>query len=178
MTRLESERGVTAGFLQGCCGDIRPALIREGEFYRGGQADVRELGDVLAGAVLSRLSEPLDEHSLAPVQSSRTQLPLEFEDGSQPPAPMELSCFGLALGLSFITFNAEMVVAYGFLAKLLGLLPLAYTNGIIGYVTTALQLEEGGYESRGAFPYFNMPAAFSSTTESAMRDAIAEAAAR
>jgi hypothetical protein len=172
MSRIEAERGIIAGFLQGCCGDVRPALIRDGAFYRGGQYEVRQLGDSLAHAVLNRLSKPLDEHPPAAIHSFAVQLPLEFENGSQPPAQMEMSCLRLTQNLAFITFNAEMVGAYGFLAKQLGVLPLAYSNGMIGYVTTALQLAEGGYESRGAFPYFNMPAAFSPATESAVRAAI------
>lgn len=172
MSRIEAERATIAGFLQGCCGDIRPPLIRDGAFYRGTQADVQALGDKLADAVLARLTQPLDEHRPAPVEAFESQLPLEFETGAQPPATLAMSCFRIAERLSFITFNAEMVVAYGFHARQFGLLPLGYTNGMIGYVSAAAQLVEGGYESRGSVPYFHLPAAFALGTESAVRAAI------
>jgi hypothetical protein len=87
-----------------------------------------------------------------------------------------MTCVRVAAGLCFITCNAEVVVEFGFLARKCGLIPLGYTNGMIGYVTTARQLEEGGYESRGAFPYFRMPAPFSNATESLLCTAIIDSA--
>jgi hypothetical protein len=78
--------------------------------------------------------------------------------------------FGDQLG--FFTFNAEMVVEYGLLVKRRLLLPLAYTGGMIGYVTTEQQLAEGGYEAREAFRYFGMPGPFAVSTESRIRRAI------
>lgn len=175
MARLDAERGSIAGFLQGFCGDVRPALIRDGAFYRGGQQEVRQLGDLLADAVRSRLAEGLALASPASLCSLVRSVELPFEGSRHSPIIAEMTCVRIASGLSFLTCNAEVVVEYGFLAKRCGMLPLGYTNGMIGYVTTARQLEEGGYESRGAFPYFRMPAPFSTATESLLRAAIGDA---
>jgi hypothetical protein len=81
----------------------------------------------------------------------------------------------LAPDLGFITFNAETVVEYGLFVKRHfrgAVLPLGYTNGMIGYVTTERQLIEGGYESREAFRYFAMPGPFHASTERRVKQAI------
>ena len=174
MARLDAGRGSVAGFLQGFCGDVRPALIKDGEFYRGGQEEVRQLGDLLADAVQARLAAGLDPRPTAPLRSFLIRVELPFEE-SHPPVAAEMTCVRIASGLCFVTCNAEIVVEYGFLARKCGLIPLGYTNGMIGYVTTARQLEEGGYESRGAFPFFGMPAPFSLDAESVLRTAIIDA---
>lgn len=173
MARLEAERVCTAGFLQGFCGDVRPSLIRDGAFYRGGQEEVQQLGDVLAAAVGTRLSEGLSLRSPAPLRSFSTEVELAFEEPGHAPVAIEMTCLRIAAGLSILTCNAEMVVEYGILAKQMGMIPVGYTNGMIGYVTTARQLEEGGYESRGAFPYFRMPAPFARDTEARIQTAMA-----
>lgn len=92
-----------------------------------------------------------------------------------PSVPLKMSRVVLAQNLGILTFNAEMVVEYGlFVKQQLGgaFLPLAYSNGMIGYVTTERQLAEGGYESRDAFRYFGMPGPFAPSTESRVRKAI------
>lgn len=175
MARLEAERGSIAAFLQGFCGDVRPALIRDGAFYRGGQEEVRQLGDRLANAVQTHLTQGLGPRTAVPLHSFTRQVGLPFEDGEFAPVTAELTGVRLAEGVSLLTCNAEVVVEYGLLAKLSGMLPLGYTNGMIGYITTARQLEEGGYESRGAYPYFGMPAPFSTSCEALLRKAITDA---
>ena len=88
---------------------------------------------------------------------------------------MKMALIRLAENLGFLTFNAEVVVEYGLFVKELSggnVLPLAYSNGMIGYVTTEQQLEEGGYESREAFRYFGMPGPFAASTERRLRKAI------
>lgn len=175
MARLESAFGCVSGFLQGFCGDVRPALVRDGAFYRGGQEEVRELGDVLAGAVEGL---PLEELTRAVLGSFVVAVAVPFEDPQFAPVTAEMSCVQLAQGLALLTCNAEMVVAYGLFAKQCGWLPVGYTNGMIGYVPTAQQLEEGGYEARGAFPYFHMPAAFAAEAEGRIRAAMEDAAKR
>lgn len=43
--------------LQGFCGDVRPALIKDGAFYRGTFEEVAELGEKLADTYISALEE-------------------------------------------------------------------------------------------------------------------------
>jgi hypothetical protein len=181
MEDIESQLGneAIAAYLQGCCGDIRPALIREGEFYRGDAEDVRRLGSELSRVVLDVLSRGMDTCEPASCSSIAQELALFFEvDESHfgtPGVLLKMSRVVLAQNLGLLTFNAEMVVEYGLFVKQRSagtLLPLAYSNGMIGYVTTELQLAEGGYESREAFPYFRMPGPFAAATESRIRKAI------
>lgn len=82
-------------------------------------------------------------------------------------ARFEAMCLAIADGLTLVAMNGEMVVEYGLFIKRAGdhFLPLAYSNGMAGYITTARQLEEGGYEPRESVPYFGMPAPFDAGTE-------------
>ncbi|WP_135556875.1 hypothetical protein [Paenibacillus cymbidii] len=97
--------------------------------------------------------------------------------GLQPWLPFEATVLAVADGLSLLGMNAEAVVAYGLLAKRLSagaVLPLGYTNGMIGYVVTAAMLDEGGYEPVASTIYFAMPAPFAREAEAIVRDTLAE----
>lgn len=85
----------------------------------------------------------------------------------RPHTGFEATCLAIADGLTFVAMNGEMMVEYGFFIKQAGAqyLPLAYSNGMAGYITTARQLEEGGYEPRESVPYFGLPAPFDAGTE-------------
>lgn len=82
-------------------------------------------------------------------------------------APLEITRLSIAEKLTLTAMNAEMVVSYGLFVKNLGkgLIPVAYSNGMIGYVTTAQQLDEGGYEPCESVPYFGNPAPFDHSVE-------------
>jgi hypothetical protein len=176
MTEIERQgnHGIVAGYLQGCCGDIRPALVRDDQFYRGDAGDVRRLGTELTDAISSVLRGPMDACEPASYSEFEVGVPLAFENTHET-VQMAMTFVRLAPNLGFLTFNAEMVVDYGLSVKnhLRGaILPLGYTNGMIGYVTTERQLIEGGYESREAFRYFAMPGPFHVTTERQVKQAI------
>lgn len=207
MEKLERELancGAIAAFLQGCCGDVRPALVKEERFYRGDEEDVARLGSELADAVLHAMQQPMEQLEIVPLQSRNSAVPLPFdqlpdeamlrqwehEEGYlgewsrlmlsepsrlAPTIPLRLSFVQLAHGLAFIAMNGEVVVDYGLYVKELTkkqVLPLAYSNGMIGYVPTAKQLEEGGYESKDSFYYFGLPAPFSDELETRIKEGI------
>jgi Neutral/alkaline non-lysosomal ceramidase, N-terminal len=182
MEAIENElgNGAIAGYLQGCCGDVRPALIdKDGEFYRGGEEDVRRLALQLAEVVSATLARPMEfcPSMSCTVGSSDLALSMEPQGSS---ATLRITRIMLAPNLGFLTFNAEMVVEYGLFVKQVSagsILPVGYSNGMIGYVTTKRQLGEGGYESREAFRYFNMPGPFVASTERTIRKAIITLAA-
>jgi hypothetical protein len=70
--------------------------------------------------------------------------------------------------VSLLTTNAEMVAQYGLFVKrqfAARILPVAYSNGMIGYVPTAEQLNEGGYEAIDSHYYFGLPAPFARSVE-------------
>lgn len=86
--------------------------------------------------------------------------------------PMELAVLEVAEGLSFLSVGAELMVEYGlFLKETFGgeVLPLPYSNGMIGYVPTARQVREGGYEADESTLYFALPAPFTPELESKVR---------
>lgn len=195
MELIEQELGEasTAMFVQGCCGDIRPALIKEGRFYSGHDEQVRDLGGQLYREVIRILGEamlPLSNTTLATervecplvytdiptleelqekVQSDDpwirrwAQLLLEHPEWLQDSIPLDLVRFDIAEGLSLLSMNAEMVIRYGLYIKEKSdraVLPLAYTNGVLGYVPTAEQIAEGGYEAGASHIYFGLCSPF------------------
>jgi hypothetical protein len=189
--------GAIVSYLQGCCGDIRPDLVRDGEFYRGSDEDVRRLGGTLSDEVLRVLAEPMKplaaielswrscavrlpyqqlpgrdklqslKHQQGVVGQWSTLLldePFRIYDG----ASLELSMLHIADGLSFLALNGEVVTAYGTFVKNETegqVLPLAYSNGMIGYIPTAQQVAEGGYEALESTRYFGLPAPFEASLE-------------
>ena len=99
-----------------------------------------------------------------------------LEDSSlrQPSATLAMRRLDIADQLSLLTTNAEVVVEYGLFAKALsgGVLPVTCCNGMIGYVPTAAQIAEGGYEPDGSTRYFLLPSRFSPVIERDVRQAI------
>lgn len=199
MERVEKSVGhsVMTTYLQGCCGDIRPALIHDDEFMDGTSEDVDALGETLARQVMDILNKPMERlvpqlheirlrqirlplatlpnqedlqrlHTEAGVLSEWSQLLLNNPSRLQPDAELELCWLRIADGLSFIGINGEPVLQYGLAIKQLSggkALPLGYTNGMIGYIPTAEQLAEGGYESMESYYYFGLPGPFSHEAE-------------
>ncbi|MFB6465407.1 neutral/alkaline non-lysosomal ceramidase N-terminal domain-containing protein [Cytobacillus sp. Hz8] len=209
MEKLEgqySDQNVVAGFLQGFCGNIRPALIQNGVFYRGDDSHVVKNGLILLNEVNRVLEIGMKQISTNPIKIIRKTVNLPF---SVVPGPEEIREKGLngsvyrewaqlllegkkeipsyaKLNISYIQFaenlcflaaNAEMVVEYGIFAKeILGdhLLPIGYTNGMIGYIPTEKQLEEGGYEPVESTYYFGLPSQFSPEIEGIIKEVIAQ----
>ncbi|WP_135557273.1 neutral/alkaline non-lysosomal ceramidase N-terminal domain-containing protein [Paenibacillus cymbidii] len=99
----------------------------------------------------------------------------------KPAAALTLHGLKLADGLAFLAMDGEIVVEYGLHVKRLsggGVLPLGYTGGMVGYVPTAQQIAEGGYESKDSAPLFGLPAPFSPQIEEELRARIGELIAR
>ncbi|GAA3408515.1 neutral/alkaline non-lysosomal ceramidase N-terminal domain-containing protein [Paenibacillus hodogayensis] len=206
--RLEATLGcgTVVSFLQGCTGNIRPALHRENKFYAGSERDVARLGRALANEVERVLAMPMQPLAAAPVTGRRIVAQLPFQtvptqaeiDGAiaqggvraewgeklRSPSgklgthiPFELTFIRLAEQLSFLAMDGEVVLEYGdYIKRLAGnrTLPMGYSNGMVGYVPTAAQIAEGGYEGKESAVYFALPAAFAPETEIIIRQAIEE----
>jgi len=196
--------GTIASYMQGCCGDIRPALVRDDAFYRGTDEDVERLGGALSEEVLRVLNRPMKP--LVPTQlawrSEIVRLPLQRmpereelealkdEEGivgqwsalllDEPFrlcdfVPLQLSVLHIADGLSFLALDGEVVMEYGKFVKTRSggrILPLAYSNGMVGYIPTALQVSEGGYEAKESVRYFGLPAPFDDSLEKLICDGL------
>lgn len=82
--------------------------------------------------------------------------------------PLRMTLWKISSNLSFLTFNAEVVAEYGLQLKEKydgKIIPLPYSNGMIGYVPTANQISEGGYEAIESCSYFALPSPFSKEIE-------------
>ncbi|WP_020579857.1 hypothetical protein [Actinopolymorpha alba] len=202
--------GVVVGFLQGCCGDINPALVRDGGFGNGGDAEIAAFGGALAAAVRQVLDRPMTElgggegAAAASVRTEAVNLPLRRPEAAELEAlreesgiwgewarwllaeparlvdqvPLRLTRLDLADGLALLGFDAEVTVAYGHYVKERSasrVLPLGYTNGMIGYVVTAEQLRAGGYEPDQSYPYVYRAGRFAPEVEERVKAAIDQA---
>ncbi|TMV52996.1 hypothetical protein FE783_02080 [Paenibacillus mesophilus] len=204
--RLEATfgRGTVVSFLQGCTGNIRPALHRDDKFYSGTEEEVAKSGRLLANEVERVLDGTMEELAALPVSGRRIVVQLPFQTlpteaeideriakggalaewgmklRSNPEKlrshiPFELTRIKLADGLSFLAMDGEVVLEYGDYAKELSgdrTLAMGYSNGMIGYVPTASQIAEGGYEGKDSSVYFALPAPFAPETETIIRKAI------
>ncbi|MGG4034727.1 glucosamine-6-phosphate deaminase [Paenibacillus cisolokensis] len=68
--------GAVAAYLQGYCGDVRPALIRDGAFCRGSADDAERLGIRLAEAVLRVLERPMEPLAASELRWEELIVPL------------------------------------------------------------------------------------------------------
>ncbi|GAA3405540.1 neutral/alkaline non-lysosomal ceramidase N-terminal domain-containing protein [Paenibacillus hodogayensis] len=104
---------------------------------------------------------------------------LRNPDGRPDRLLLELTRLDVAEGLSLLAMNAEVVVEYGLYVKAVSagnVLPLPYSNGMIGYVPTQKQIAHGGYEPVLSTYYFHMPGRFDESVEDAMRAGLADMA--
>ncbi|XID95743.1 neutral/alkaline non-lysosomal ceramidase N-terminal domain-containing protein [Paenibacillaceae bacterium WGS1546] len=94
----------------------------------------------------------------------------------RPDIPLRLVSLTLAEGVSLLAANAEIVAEYGLYLQELApgrqVLGLGYTNGMIGYIPTAAQIAEGGYESFWSTPYFLLPSPFDPEVEEKVRSGL------
>ncbi|WP_408008526.1 neutral/alkaline non-lysosomal ceramidase N-terminal domain-containing protein [Pseudalkalibacillus sp. A8] len=93
---------------------------------------------------------------------------LENQNRLIPEATLKLVLVEFGEDLSFLTMNGEMVVDYGLFIKKEfsnNVLPLPYSNGMIGYIPTSQQIIEGGYESKEWIYFFGVPSHFSRSIE-------------
>lgn len=82
----------------------------------------------------------------------------------------------LSEDLSLIAANGELSVEYGLWVKQETgnrTLPLGYSNGMIGYVPTANQVHEGGYEGIDAIYLLGTPAPYEDNLEQKIKDRMA-----
>lgn len=194
---------LVAAYLQGCCADVRPALIKEDKFYRGSAEDVKRLGiqlsDIVEGALSSQaklIQNPKlcahVEHILLPLNkvptfeeikkaSLKTGITGEWGrilcsklSSITAEVPFEVMMVKFADDLILMGFSGEIAVEYGLKIKQMNdkVIPLGYTNGMTGYIPTAQQINEGGYEAKDAALYFARPAPFHSDVEKIIFNAV------
>ncbi len=169
---------VTAGFLQGCCGDIRANCTYIGnKRFRGGQVeDIRIFGAALGEKVASIVCSA--SASFPPAINGWTKevrLPLDKEGGH---ALLPLQRLDLAEKVTLIGLGGEPVVDHGYFIKWLRpgtyTVPVGYANAVVAYLPTARLFVEGGYETHTSVRYFSLPAPFHPSVETAIQGSIRE----
>lgn len=197
----ELERAVGGGaicaYLQGTCGDINPCQHGgDAQVVELGRRLARDVNSVLTGtmrrvgsvplrAIWTSVALPLQALPEREYLESLTDEPGVMGEWSRKllamqneiPASRSLEMTGLALaeGFTLLAMNAEIVVEYGLYLKSVShrrVLPIAYSDGMIGYIPTAGQLEEGGYEPIDSTYYFGLPAPFTPEVEARLKEAL------
>lgn len=167
------------------------------EIVRRGRALAAAVLDLVDGLRESLAPTPIDAETLTvALPFARVPTQEELQTASQQPgvtgewgramlaeparvAPTidaHLQRLDIAGGLSLLGVDAEVVVEYGLYVKALSrghVLPVGYCHGSLGYIPTARQLAEGGYEADGSTPYLLLPSRFAPEIEELMRAGIA-----
>ncbi|MDF2814994.1 MAG: hypothetical protein K0Q81_1194 [Paenibacillus sp.] len=80
MDRLEAELGggAVCGYLQSCCGDVRPHLVRDGKFVYGDESDVIKLGEQLFASVISVMKAPMQLLPTSAFITRQVSVPLKL----------------------------------------------------------------------------------------------------
>lgn len=181
LRRVEQNlEGVCAAFLPGCFGDVRPRILTEDgtKFCAATYADVEKFGNALGDEVVRAVQQGLSSPALhSHVSYAASVLSLPLQDNPEK-IPLTLQRIQLADELSLIAMGGEMGVDYGHWIKALSpqetIIPVGYSNGLIGYVCPEHQYKEGGFEPYLSCEAYNLPAPFVANSEGLVHDAIRE----
>jgi|LFRM01.1.fsa_nt_gb hypothetical protein len=166
----------SVGFLAGCFGDVRPncTVIGAKRFRRGLPEEVTIFGHAL-GAEVSRSVKKSAAKLTSHLYSNAEGLDLPLADGSHT-APFNIHRLDLARELTLIGMSGEVCCDYGLFIKNLQpwrhMIPVAYCNGLIGYIAPARYFPEGGYEPDTSAQVYNLPAPFDPAIEQIIQNSI------
>jgi Neutral/alkaline non-lysosomal ceramidase, N-terminal len=192
------------GFLQGTCGDINPYMIGDWHGLAAVREAGRRVAEEAERTLALRM-KPIETATLrarrytaelpyeyvpspeqlmtllqegAPLEREWAEFLLNHPERIHSSATFEATRLDIGEGRSLLFMNGEMSVGFGLFVKSESngsVTPVAYSNGMIGYVTTALQLQEGGYEPRESVLYFGLPAPFGDQAETAVLQVLKKA---
>ncbi len=178
--RLEKEfSGAACGFLPGCFGDVRPActLVGGKQFRRGTPQDVAAFGNALGDEVARVVYSIADSEAALHephISGARTDLQLPLVDGSS--AELSVQRLDFAPDLALVAMGGEICVDYGHWIKAMRpgktTLPVGYSNGLVGYISSERMFPEGGYEPDTSIRPFNLPAPFEPRIEGLLLEAV------
>ncbi|EGU35348.1 hypothetical protein ACRZ5S_15135 [Vibrio scophthalmi] len=100
------------------------------------------------------------------------------EDNSTTPSThsVKLGWLNICDVIKLVTINAEVVNEYQrYITESIDseALAVGYSNGMIGYIATAEQINQGGYEADLSSYYFYLPSTFDQTVETSLKLALA-----
>jgi len=87
-------------------------------------------------------------------------------------ATLRLQRLDIARDQSLLAMNGEMCMDYGRQIKDVSrgtVLPVGYSNGMVGYIPTATQVDEGGYEADESTRYYLLPGRFAREIDARIR---------
>lgn len=170
-------------FLQGFAGDIdvdcrkrgrglKEKLVRfiEGDNFKNWETTEEDLEN--AGRLISeRIREVSHEELELDFTEQDVEVPLVFKNGSR--WSMGMQFVRLGQNYAFLCVPGEIFNDYGLKANEIfdeEIIPLGYTNGSFGYLPSAKDLREGGYEVERAWKFYGLPGAYSEEIEAAILD--------
>ena len=196
----DSYKGSVSLFLQGCTADIRPNSVLGNRFvpcdFEHVKMFAQEFFESCNQAILSagmKLEEDIE------IRHVKEKLPLtqdfslmDLEEEAQtdeaisqwltkvkekdlrPYEVMEISKIRFGTQLSIFTFNAEVSQYYAEYARTIDPADICtgYSNGMIGYICTANQIGEGGYEPDGSARYFALAGTYKEEIETIIHQMI------
>lgn len=192
---LDTEYATTAMFLQGCTADLRPNCVLGNKFMSVPYKEVITFAEEFVSSVrLTLENEKKEIKSEVSTSLSSLDLPLEdllseeelarnskeaegvtkqraekvIQRGSPDKEVLEIGMLNFGSMFRIITFNAEVSQSYAKIAReLFGpCICSCYTNGMIGYITSSKQIQEGGYEPKGSAEYFALRGTYKAEIES------------
>lgn len=182
-------------FLQGFAGDKRAIevggnvglkgrlrrLVGGPHFGKFNNKSYNDWARSLAEKICAPLEQQVWQTSKINVQAYKTAISLKTVLTTNEPnnAQVSLQKIQLSSSLVIVAISAEVVTAYGKkIAEALNikresLLPVGYIDDVFGYLPTESMSKEGGYESSGFLPAFNLSGArFNSGFELAILETI------
>ncbi len=188
-------------FLQGCTADIRPNVVIGNKFTSCTYEQVLEFSDLFYQDCCYTLkNEPLSldfnlktakkeifvyQENLKDIceieEMQFSELPHErewavkvLEKNNRNYEVLEINIINYADNISFLTYNGEISQYYSQYAKSLDerVISLGYTNGMIGYICTKEQIDEGGYEPEGSAIYFALSGTYKPEIEEIVQEGI------
>lgn len=188
-------------FMQGCTGDLRPNSVCGTEFVPAQYDKVLQFAEIFARTcqrtmegpaipvedglqvAVEKLNLPLVNTRTGPELEELTRTGTDFQRawaetvlarGNRASEVMEIMQIRYGSGCTIYTLNGEVVQAYAAFARELDpeAICAAYTNGMIGYISTAKEIVEGGYEPDESAPYFGLAGTFSIEIEQIIRDCL------
>lgn len=189
----EFYKGSVSLFLQGCTADLRPNCVLGNRFvacdFEYVNLFAKDFFDSCYKTIESkgiRFNEEIEISQLEyqlPLSQELLQKELKekakteeaagqwlrkvMEKNERPYEVIEISKLRFGPLLTIFTFNAEVSQYYAEFAKTLNASAICtgYTNGMIGYLCTAEQIREGGYEPVGSALYFALAGTYKEEIE-------------
>lgn len=142
-------------FLQGCCGDLNPAI------YQRGEGECRRIGVQLAEDCL-KVVEQFQPSKTSPIRFMERDLELSYRNPPVEAEPVRVNSSALLLGeVALVTLPGEPFCELGMEIKKASpvecTLVAGYANGNAGYLPTRSEYPRGGYEVEEAYKYYGYP---------------------